>query len=609
MDQQVNLRNIALIAHVDHGKTTLVDSMLKQSGIFRENQYVAERVMDSNDLEKERGITILAKNTSVRYGDTKINIVDTPGHSDFGGEVERVLKMVDGVLLLVDAFEGPMPQTKFVLRKALELNLMPIVVVNKIDRSDARINDVVDEILELFIDLDANDEQLDFPVIYTSAKAGTATLDPKQPGKDLRPLFEAILKNVNPPAGDPEGHLQMLVNNTDYDSYQGRMALGRIRRGKIRTGQQVSIIHHDGSITPAKLGRLYVFEGLERVEVTEAGCGEIVTFAGLDDVNIGETIASPELPEQLPPIKVDEPTLKMNFIVNNSPFAGREGKHLTSRELRARLFREVEKNVSMRVEETEDPDVFIVSGRGELHLSILIETMRREGFELQVSKPEVIYKKEEGQLLEPVELLMIDIPEDKVGPVMEILGVRKGEMLNMHSQSSGQLRLEFKIPARGLIGFRSQLLTETRGEAVMNHTFLGYEPFKGEFQRRYQGVLISFETGYATLYGLHSVQDRGTLFINPGTEVYEGMIVGENSREYDLEVNVCKKKHLTNMRSSTAEAALRLEEPRIFSLEECLEYLNDDELLEVTPRSLRLRKKILDKSERQKANKNAKKIG
>ncbi|ACV62643.1 GTP-binding protein TypA [Desulfofarcimen acetoxidans DSM 771] len=606
MIKQENLRNIAIIAHVDHGKTTLVDSMLKQSGIFRDNQHVAERIMDSNDLEKERGITILAKNTSVRYDETKINIVDTPGHSDFGGEVERVLKMVDGVLLLVDAFEGPMPQTKFVLRKALELKLMPIVVINKIDRPDARIYEVEDEILGLFIDLGASEEQLEYPVIYTSARAGTASLDSEQSGTDLRPLFGAILEHVKAPQGEAESPLQLLVNNTDYDSYQGRMAVGRISRGKMNSGQQVALINHDGKITAAKIGRLYVYEGLERVEALEAGCGEIVTFAGLAEVNIGDTVACKDNPQQLPPITVDEPTIKMNFIVNDSPFAGQEGKHLTSREIRARLFKEIEKNVSMRVEETADTDVFVVSGRGELHLSILIENMRREAYELQVSKPEVIYKREAGQLLEPMELLVIDIPEDKMGPVMEMLGVRKGEMINMISQSGGQLRLEFNVPARGLIGFRSHLLTETRGHAVMNHTFNGYEPFKGEMQSRYQGVLVALETGEATTYGLYSAQERGTLFITPGTKVYEGMIVGENSREQDLEVNVCKKKHLTNMRSSTAENALRLEEPRHFSLEEALEYLDDNELLEITPLSLRLRKKILDKDNRYKANKNSK---
>lgn len=603
MIKKQDLRNIAIIAHVDHGKTTLVDGMLKQSGIFRANQQVAERVMDSNDLERERGITILAKNTSVRYGSIKINIVDTPGHSDFGGEVERVLKMVDSVLLLVDAFEGPMPQTRFVLRKALELNLMPIVVINKIDRPDARVEQVLDEVLELFIDLEANDQQLDFPVVYASARDGIATVDMTEPGVNLRPLFETILEYVPAPEGDNDKPLQLLVNNTDYDSYQGRMAVGRVNRGIISSGQSVTLIHHDGTMVPARLGKVYAFEGLERVEVTEATCGEIVTFAGLADVRIGDTVADREFPEQLPPISVDEPTLKMNFMVNDSPFAGQEGKFLTSRELRARLYKEMEKNVSLQVRDTDSPEAFEVAGRGELHLSILIETMRREGYELAVSKPEVIYKKEDNILLEPIELLIVDIPEDKMGPVMEILGNRRGEMQNMTSMGGGQLRLEFKVPARGLIGFRTQLLTETRGHAVMNHVYYGYEPYKGDIQKRYQGVLIAFESGTATQYGLHSVQDRGTLFITPGTQVYEGMVVGENSREQDLEINVCKKKHLTNIRSSTAEAALRLEEPRSFSLEQALEYIGEDELVEVTPTGIRMRKKLLQKHERERAAK------
>lgn len=578
--------------------------MLKQSGIFRENEVVQERVMDSNDLERERGITILAKNTAVRFGDVKINIVDTPGHSDFGGEVERVLKMVDGVLLLVDAFDGPMPQTKFVLRKALELGLAPVIVINKIDRLDARPSEVVDELLDLFIELEAPEELLDFPVIYASARMGMATTDLNVPGKDLRVLFEAIVQYVPEPSGNPEGDLQILVNNTLYDQYQGRMVLGKVFRGKVRTGQAVALIRHDGTQVEAKIGRLYVFEGLERVEVEEACCGEIVTFSGLEDVNIGETVASLQNPEQLPPITVDEPTLKMTFMVNDSPFAGREGKYITSRELRARLFKEMERNVSLRVTETSQADSFEVCGRGELHLSILIETMRREGYELQVSKPEVIYKVINGMKHEPMELLMVDIPEDHMGTVMEIMGWRKGELKNMVPLGGGQLRMEFKVPARGLIGFRSQLLTETRGHGVMNHIFAGYEPYKGDIMKRNRGVLIAFQSGEAALYGMNAVQERGILFITPGTQVYEGMVVGENCREQDLEVNVCKKKHLTNMRSSTAEASMRLEEPRRFSLEECLEYLGDDELLEVTPNDLRMRKKILDKSQRQRAQKN-----
>lgn len=596
-------RNIAIIAHVDHGKTTLVDSMLRQSGIFRENQQVVERVMDSNDLERERGITILSKNTSIRYRDIKINIVDTPGHSDFGGEVERVLKMVDGVLLLVDAFEGAMPQTRFVLQKALQLELKPIVVINKIDRADARVYEVVDEVLELFIDLEASDEQLDFPVLYTSAKSGTATLDPSIPGRNMQPLFEAIIKHIPAPSGNPDSPLQLLVNSTEYDNFVGRMGIGRISRGTISSGQAVNIIAHDGSLRQGCIGSLYTYEGLSRTAVQEAVCGEIVSFSGLEDIRIGETVACKDNPEQLEPIMVDEPTLKMSFMVNDSPFAGQDGKYLTSRHLRARLFKEMEKNVSLRVEETGSPDIFEVCGRGELHLSILIETMRREGFELQVSKPEVIYRRDGDRLMEPMELLMVDIPEDKMGTIMEIIGARKGEMTNMTNIGPNQLRLEFKVPARGLIGLRSQLLSETRGHGVMSHLFLGYEPYKGEIKGRYRGVLVALETGEATLYGLHSVQDRGLLFITPGTRVYEGMVVGEHSRDHDLEVNVCKKKHLTNMRSSTAEAALRLEEPRHLSLEEALEYTGTDELLEITPRNLRLRKRILNKHDRVKSQK------
>ena len=598
-------RNIAIIAHVDHGKTTLVDALLRQSGIFRENQQVAERVMDSNDLEKERGITILAKNTSVRYGDIKINIVDTPGHSDFGGEVERVLKMVDGVLLLVDAFESTMPQTRFVLRKAMQLNLKPIVVINKVDREGARVSEVVDEVLDLFIDLDAGIEELDFPIIYTSAKHGTATNDPDLPAQNMQPLFEAIIKYIPAPAGDVDGPLQLLANNTEYDNFVGRIGLGCVKRGRISAGQQVAVIDHDGNLRQGRIGSLYVHEGLERTAVAEAVCGEIVAFSGLEDIRIGETVACRIQPEQLEPITVDEPTLQMNFMVNDSPFAGQDGKYLTSRHLRARLFKEMEKNVSLRVEETDSPDVFQVSGRGELHLSILIETMRREGFEMQVSKPEVILRWDAGQPMEPIELLMVDIPEEEMGVVMEIIGARKGEMINMGPLGPDQLRLEFKIPARGLIGFRSQLLSETRGHGVMSHLFLGYEPHKGDIRGRYQGVLIAFESGDANLYGLHSVQDRGVLFITPGTRVYEGMVVGEHTREQDLEVNVCKKKHLTNMRSSTSEAAMRLEEPRQFSLEESLEYIGVDELLEVTPKNLRLRKRVLNKHDRSRNPKNS----
>ncbi|MDD4168804.1 MAG: translational GTPase TypA [Desulfotomaculaceae bacterium] len=597
-------RNIAIIAHVDHGKTTLVDALLRQSGIFRANQQVAERIMDSNTLERERGITILAKNTSVPYGDIKINIVDTPGHSDFGGEVERVLKTVNGVLLLVDAFEGTMPQTRFVLHKALQLNLKPIVVINKIDRVESRVSEVVDEVLELFIDLGASDELIDFPIVYTSAKEGTATTDPAIPGENMLPLFDAIVKYISPPEGNTNGPLQLLVNNTEYDSFIGRMGIGCVKRGSISAGQQVNIIGHDGSLRQGRIGTLYVYEGLERVEVNEAPSGEIVAFSGLEDIRIGETVACKDQPIQLEPITVDEPTLKMTFMVNDSPFAGEEGKHLTSRHLRSRLFKEMEKNVSLRVEETDSPDAFQVCGRGELHLSILIETMRREGYELQVSKPEVIFRWVDDRQMEPIELLMVDVPKDKMGAVMELIGARKGEMVNMTSLGPDQLRMEFKIPARGLLGLRSQLLSETRGHGVMSHLFLGYEHYKGDIKGRYQGVLVAFESGEANLYGLHSVQDRGILFVTPGTKVYEGMVVGENNREQDLNVNVCKKKHLTNIRSSTAEAALRLDEPRKFSLEEALEYIGSDELLEVTPKNLRLRKRILSKHDRQRSLKN-----
>ena len=598
-------RNIAIIAHVDHGKTTLVDALLRQSGIFRENQQLIERVMDSNDLERERGITILAKNTSVHYEGIKINIVDTPGHSDFGGEVERVLKMVDGVLLLVDAFESTMPQTRFVLRKAMELNLKAIVVINKVDRDGARVSEVADEVLDLFIDLQVSDEQLDFPIIYTSAKEGTATTDPAVPGRNMKPLFDAIIEYIPVPAGDADGPLQLLINNTEYDNFVGRMGIGCVKRGRITAGQQVNVIEHDGKLRQGRIGSLYKYEGLERMAVLEAVCGDIVTFSGLEDIKIGETVACKDQPEQLAPITVDEPTLKMTFMVNDSPFAGQDGRYLTSRHLRARLFKEMEKNMSLRVEETGSPDVYQVCGRGELHLSILIETMRREGFEMQVSKPEVIFRWEAGVMMEPIELLMVDIPEDKMGTVMEIIGARKGEMTNMHPLGPDQLRLEFKVPARGLLGFRSQLLSETRGHGVMSHLFLGYEPYKGDIRERYQGVLIAFESGETNQYGLHNVQDRGILFVTPGISVYEGMVVGEHSREQDLEVNVCKKKHLTNMRSSTSETTLRLEEPRQFSLEESLEYIGPDELLEVTPKNLRMRKRVLIKHERARSQKNS----
>jgi GTP-binding protein len=591
--ERKDIRNIAIIAHVDHGKTTLVDGMLKQSGVFRENEVVVERVMDSNDLERERGITILAKNTSVLYKGTKINIVDTPGHADFGGEVERVLTMVDGALLLVDSFEGPMPQTKFVLRKALNMGLKIIVVINKIDRSDARALEVIDEVLDLFIELGADDEQLDFPVVYASARRGVATVNLKEEGKNFVPLFEAIIKHIPCPQGDPDGGLQILAASLGYDPYIGRLVVGKINRGTIVNGQQVAIVNPDGHIAKGKVSRLMNFEGLERKEIDKATVGEIVAIAGLDDVSIGETITSLENPEPLQGIAIDEPTLSMNFMVNNSPFAGQEGEYVTSRKLKERLFKELNTNVSLAVEETDSPDVFKVSGRGELHLSILIENMRREGYELQVSKPEVIFKKKGDVTLEPVETLVVDIPQDYMGPVMENLGARKAELVNMTNLSAEQLRLEFTIPSRSLIGFRSEFLTETHGQGIMHHLFKGYQPFKGEVRTRYNGSLIASETGEATTYGIHSVEDRGTLFITAGTKVYEGMIVGECNREVDVEVNVCKKKHLTNMRSSTAEEAIRLKEPKILTLEEAIEFINDDELVEVTPKSIRLRKKIL----------------
>lgn len=604
MIETINLRNIAIIAHVDHGKTTLVDAMLKQSGTFRANQQVMERVMDSNDLERERGITILSKNTSVHWRNTKINIVDTPGHADFGGEVERVLKMVDGVLLIVDSFEGPMPQTRFVLRKALELKLVPIVVINKIDRPDARPAEVVDEVLELFIELGADDDQLDFPVVYASARQGIAGLEPDQLGNDLEPLFSLILEHIPAPKVDVDAPLQLLVTTLDSDDYVGKIVVGRLVRGTIHQGEAVTLIKRDGAFEKNKIGKVYVYEGLKRVDVPEAQAGEIVALTGLTSANIGETVASATEPEALDVIEVDEPTLTMNFMVNTSPFAGREGEYVTSRKLRERLFKEIETNVSLNVEETDSADVFRVSGRGELHLSILIENMRREGYELQVSKPEVIIKTIDGVKCEPIEYLTCDISETAMGSVMELLGQRKAEMVNMTNISPTQIRLEFKVPARGLIGFRGDFLTETRGEGIMSHVFHSYEPYKGDIPGRTRGVLIAFEDGEATGYGLNVAQERGVTFIEPGTRVYEGMIVGENSREQDIEVNVAKKKHVTNMRSSNSEEALRLENPRLFSLEQALEYIDDDELVEITPKSIRLRKRYLDRASRVRYSKN-----
>ncbi|HZK25139.1 MAG TPA: translational GTPase TypA [Oscillospiraceae bacterium] len=599
----MQIRNIAIIAHVDHGKTTLVDGMLRQSGIFRSNEAVVERVMDSNDLERERGITILAKNTAVEYRGVKINIVDTPGHADFGGEVERALSMVDGVLLIVDAFEGPMPQTRFVLRKALELGLLPIVVVNKIDRSDARPLQVVDMVFDLFVELGANDEQLDFPVIYASARTGMASLEPDENSSSLEPLFEVIVSHVPAPASDEHGPFQMLVANLTHDNYVGRYAIGRILRGTIAAGEAVALLHADGSVEQARVNKVFVFSGLKKMETDNAMTGDIIALSGLDNVNIGETICHPDHLEQLPVLTVDEPTLTMYFVVNNSPFAGREGQFVTSRKLRERLFHELETNVSLKVEETDSPDSFLVAGRGELHLSILIENMRREGYELQVSKPEAIFKKIDGKLHEPIEHLVLDMSEEYMGAIMENLSQRKAEMVDMTPTEPGQIRLEFRIPARGLIGFRSEYLSETRGNGIMNHTFSSYEPHKGEISSRFQGALIAWEDGEATAYGLHAAEERGTLFVVPGAHVYEGMIVGQNNREVDLEVNICKKKHLTNMRASTSEETVRLKEPRNLSLEEAIEFIADDELVEITPQSFRLRKKLLKKQERAQFNK------
>ncbi len=592
-----DLRNIAIIAHVDHGKTTLVDAMLKQSGIFRANEHVEERVMDSNALERERGITILAKNTAVMHNGTKINILDTPGHADFGGEVERVLTMVDGVLLLVDAYEGPMPQTKYVLRKALERNLKPIVVINKIDRPDQRVNEVIDEVLDLFIELNANDDQLEFPVVLTSARNGIAKLSMEDESDNLEPLFRVILENIPAPDVDIEAPLQMLVNTLDYDDYVGRIVVGRVVRGTIHNGENIMLMDNSSN-RKAKIGRLYTYQGLKRVEVDEVAAGDIVALIGLADANIGDTIADAENPEKLEGISIDEPTLSMVFSVNTSPFAGREGEFVTSRHLRERLFKEVKTNVAMRLEETESPDSYIVKGRGELHLSILIETMRREGYELQVGKPKVItHRDEEGNLLEPMEALTIDVPQDFMGAVMEGLGLRKAELQNM-TEMAGYLRMEFLIPARGLIGFRNQFLTDTKGNGIMNHVFAGYAPYKGDIPGRTRGSLVAFEAGETTSYGISNAQERGTMFIVPGEQVYEGQIIGENSREDDMDVNPCKKKHVSNMRASGSDEAIRLIPPKTFSLEQALEHINDDELVEVTPKSIRMRKKILDRVER-----------
>ena len=599
-----NLRNVAIIAHVDHGKTTLVDALLKQSHIFRDNEKVAERVMDSNDLERERGITILSKNTAVMHNDVKINIVDTPGHADFGGEVERVLNMVDGVLLLVDSFEGPMPQTKYVLRKALEQGLKPIVVINKIDRPDQRVHEVEDEVLELFMELEADDDQLDFPVVYASARDGIAKASMEDDSTDMTALFDVLIKEIPAPQGDIDGPLQFMVTTLDYDDFVGKIAVGRIVRGRMKTNQQVVLMNGE-STRKGKIGRVYTYNGLNRVETDEAGMGDIIAFVGIDDINIGETVADAENPEALPTISIDEPTLSMMFSVNNSPFAGREGDYVTSRHLRDRLFKEVETNVSMRVEETDSPDSFKVSGRGELHLAVLIETMRREGYELQVGKPRVIFKTINDKLCEPLEALTIDVPQEFMGTVMENLGQRKAELTNM-VELAGYLRMEFVIPARGLIGFRAQFLTATKGNGIMNHVFHGYAPYKGDIPGRTRGALVAFEDGETTPYGLNSVQDRGTLFLGANVPVYTGQVIGENARENDMDVNPNKKKHVTNMRSSSSDEAVRLTPPRIFSLEQALEWINDDELVEVTPENIRMRKAILDRSARAKAAKAAK---
>jgi GTP-binding protein len=596
--QTEKLRNIAIIAHVDHGKTTLVDCLLRQAGIFRSNQRVIERVMDSIDLERERGITILSKNTAVEYNGTKINIVDTPGHADFGGEVERVLRMVDGALLLVDAFEGPMAQTKFVLRKALEVGLRIIVVINKIDRPDARPEEVLEEVFDLFVELEAADWQLDFPVIYTSSREGIATADPALPGKSMQPLFELMINEIPAPVGDPGGLLQLQINTLDYDDYVGRIGIGRIVNGTLNSGQAVSLCKQDGSVETVKVGKLWSYRGLQRLDTAQAFAGDIVAVAGLGKVNIGETVSDLENPQPLPLLAIDEPTLTMHFMVNDSPFAGREGKYITSRHLRDRLWKEAETNVSLKVAETGSPDAFQVSGRGELHLGILIENMRREGYELQVSKPKPILKKINGVLCEPYERLFLNLPEIYSGRIIENLGMRKGEMINLQPAGEHNVKLEFLIPARGLIGFRSELLTETRGEGIMHHLFDHYGPYRGEIAGRRRGVLIAYETGEATAYGIHHVEDRGTLFINPADRVYAGMIIGEHARESDLDVNVCKKKHLTNIRASNADEAIRLMPPVLFSLEQAMEYIEDDELVEVTPAAIRMRKKTLDRNRR-----------
>lgn len=593
------IRNIAIIAHVDHGKTTLVDALLKQSHVFRDNEQVAERVMDSNDIEKERGITILSKNTSVMYKDIKINIVDTPGHADFGGEVERVLKTVDGVLLLVDAFEGPMPQTREVLKKALALNLKPIVVINKIDRPGANPEKVVDQVIELFIELDANDEQLDFPVVYASAKNGIGKMNLSDETSDLNCLFETIINKINAPKCEIDGPMQMLVSNIDYDDYVGRIAVGRVERGVVKAGMPVSICKKDDKVTNGRVVKLYTHVGLKREEVESVQAGDIIAISGIADINIGETICDYEHPEKIDFVDIDEPTVSMTFSVNNGPFAGKEGQFITSRHIRDRLYKELERNVSLRVKDTDSPDSFEVSGRGELHLSVLIENMRREGFELLVSRPKVIFKEINGEKCEPIERLTVNVPDESIGTVIEKLGQRKAEMINMEPAEDGHTKIDFKIPARGLIGYRTEFLTDTKGVGVMSHVFEGYEPYKGDVLSRVRGTIVAFEPGKSVTYGLYNAQDKGDLFIGPGVEVYEGMIVGLNSRNEDLAINVCKEKHLTNTRASGSDDALRLVPPIQFSLEKAIEFIQDDELVEVTPKSIRLRKKILGSKERE----------
>ena len=594
------IKNIAIIAHVDHGKTTLVDALLKQSGTFAAHEQVEERIMDSDDLERERGITIFSKNASLHYEGYKINVVDTPGHADFGGEVQRILKMVDSVLLLVDAFEGVMPQTKYVLKQALEHGLKPIVVINKIDRPNSDPDGVVDTVFDLFVDLGANDIQLDFPVVYASAKNGFAKINIEDENKDMKPLFDMILKHVEDPEGDADETLQMLVTNTEYDEYVGKLGTGRIYNGKITKNQEITLIKRNGELVNGKVSRIYGYEGLKKVEMEEASAGDIITIAGIDKIDIGETVSDKDNPKALPLIDIDEPTLAMTFMVNDSPFAGKDGKYVTSRNLLERLTKEVNHNVSMRLEMTDSPDAFIVKGRGELQLSILLENMRREGYEVAVSKPEVIYKEKNGVKMEPVELAIIDVADEFVGVVIEKLGLRKGEMVNMVQGSDGYTRLEFKVPSRGLIGFSNEFLTETRGTGILNHSFFEYEPYKGDVTGRRRGVLIAMEAGTSIGYSLNNLQPRGILFIEPGVEVYEGMIVGEHSRENDLVVNVCKGKKLTNMRAAGSDDALKLAPPKVFTLELALEYIEDDELVEITPNNIRLRKKYLNANERKK---------